>query len=94
VSDIAEAVGLVARILPDGREARLCPQIYTWRLVVGWPQAMRDGYSDYWCYHRFEDAIAAMTSWDGSGEPCGWHRHPPSGRRRPDGDKAREYVNP
>jgi hypothetical protein len=27
------------------------------------------------------------------GEPAGWHRNPPTGRRRPEGDAAREYVN-
>lgn len=27
-------------------------------------------------------------------EPAGWHRHPATGRRRPDGDPSKEYINP
>jgi hypothetical protein len=33
-----------------------------------------------------------MVAWDGAGEPAGWMRHPATGRRRPDGDAGREYV--
>jgi hypothetical protein len=38
--------------------------------------------------------VRALREWDGNGEPDGWMRHPDSGRRRPDGDAAREYVEP
>jgi hypothetical protein len=34
-----------------------------------------------------------MNAWDGVGEPAGWFREPATGRRRPDGDPAREYVH-
>ena len=34
----------------------------------------------------------ALAAWNGSGEPDGWFRNPTDGRRRPDGDPAREYV--
>jgi hypothetical protein len=27
-------------------------------------------------------------------EPADWMRHPKSGRRRPGGDPAKEYINP
>lgn len=47
------------------------------------------GYSDRWCYHSVEDAVAALDAWDGTGEPQGWHRHPKTGRRR---DGSREWV--
>jgi hypothetical protein len=39
-------------------------------------------------------AVAAMYMWDGEDEPKEWMRHPSSGRRRPDGDPSKEYVNP
>lgn len=35
--------------------------------------------------------MAAMQAWDGS-EPEGWIRHLASGRRRPGGDPAQEYI--
>src|SRR5205085_1646492 len=39
-------------------------------------------------------AIAAMKAWDPDKdpEPDGWVRHVPSFRRRPGGDKSKEYV--
>ena len=37
-------------------------------------------------------AVAALESWDGTGEPDGWIREPNSGRRRPGGDASQEYV--
>jgi hypothetical protein len=37
-------------------------------------------------------AVLAAHEWDGTGEPVGWMRHPQTGRRRPDGDPAREYI--
>lgn len=33
-----------------------------------------------------------MNKWDGGGEPTGWMRNPKTGRRRPDGDAAQEWV--
>lgn len=82
----------VAKQLPDGRLVAVVHMIYTWRLTVGPADAY--GYDDGWCYPTEEDAIVALVLWDGMGEPTGWHRHPRSGRRRPEGDPAREYVNP
>lgn len=37
-----------------------------------------------------------MLSWEPKAgtEPSGWFRHPPTGRRRPDGDPSKEYINP
>jgi hypothetical protein len=56
-------------------------------------------YADRWCYHSFEDAERAIQGWEDpdawpESEPQGWHRHPRTGRRRPDGDPSKEYVNP
>lgn len=53
------------------------------------------GYDDRWCYDTGENAIAAAVAWIATGapEPQGWHRHHRTGRRRPDGDATREYIN-
>ena len=53
------------------------------------------GYADRWCFTDYAKARAALDAWDGEEdtEPQGWHRHPPTGRRRPDGDASKEYVN-
>jgi hypothetical protein len=54
--------------------------------------ALRMG-DDRWTYPSVGDAIAALTRWDGEGDPPnGWIRHRPSGRRRPDGTAGSEYV--
>ncbi len=53
------------------------------------------GYDDGWCYASLSGAIAAMLQWDlaVAAEPDGWFRHPFTGRRRPNGDAAQEYVS-
>lgn len=67
--------------------------IFTTRVCIG--PAKMEYLDDVWCYHRAEDALAAAEAWNGEGDPPdGWHRHPMSGRRRPNGDPAREYVAP
>lgn len=43
----------------------------------------------------FSDRVAgwrAALGWNGHGEPLGWFRHRPSGRRRPDGTPASEFI--
>ena len=50
---------------------------------------------DLWLYPDRASALQAARAWDGTTpEPTDWHHHPISGRRRPDGDPAREYVQP
>lgn len=81
------------KIFPDGRIAHVVPMLFTHRLTVGSPESMEMGcYDDGWCYHNLASALTALDAWDGSGEPTGWHRHPPSGRRRENGDPAKEIV--
>ncbi len=52
------------------------------------------GHLGMWCYGTFEEAVAALWAWDDAKnpEPGGWMRHPPSGRRRPNGDPRKEIV--
>jgi hypothetical protein len=81
-----------ARPISGGRYACIAPLAFTHAIIVG---EMHNGevYDDRWCYRSYEAAKAALDAWDGSGEPSGWHRHPLSGRRRPDGDPEREFVH-
>jgi hypothetical protein len=75
------------------RLVAIMPLIYTHAIVT---IADAFGYEDRWCYHDYAAAKCALDEWDGcSGtEPQGWHRHPASGRRRPQGDASEEYVTP
>lgn len=79
------------RLLENGLVSAVLPMLYTYRLIIGSVGA--SWYDDCWCYHDLGTALDAMSEWDGEGEPEGWHRHPPSGRRRVEGDPATEYVN-
>jgi hypothetical protein len=85
---------LHVRMLPDGRVLFLM----RWRAAgVQVSVGEGDGYfSDSWLYDAeqgLDDAgWRAALGWDGEGEPDGWSRHVQSGRRRPEGDAAREYI--
>lgn len=82
---------IATKALPDGRVLVVEPTLFGARLCVA-QAADPMYYEDVWCYPSAEAAAAAMAAWDGAGEPAGWHRHPTTGRRRPDGDPAREVV--
>lgn len=84
---------LSERQLPDGRSVWLQRKIFTHAIVIGPTGA--SCYSDHWCYETRSLAEAALAAWDPmtTREPEGWIRHPQSGRRRPNGDKSKEYVN-
>lgn len=83
-------------IVPKGADRYACVArfMFTWAILEG-----RAGdlfaYDDRWCFSTFEAAADGLNDWllrGFEGEPQGWHRHPDSGRRRPDGDAAAEYV--
>lgn len=88
----AVAVIVYERQLPDGRIITVLAMIFNYRIAIGegWE------YSDGWCYPRDLGkafVLAAAQAWDGEGDPPdGWIKHLGSGRRRTDGDPAREYV--
>lgn len=78
------------RQLPDGRLIGVKRLLFHWTLHIDIHEI---GYEDSYCYTARDQAVEAMAAWDGSGDPGGgWHRHPKSGRRRPDGDPAKEFV--
>jgi hypothetical protein len=68
------------RDLGDGRWAGLMRFMFTSAIITG---SIGDlyGYDDRWCYQSMAVALAALTAWNGTGEPAGWHRHPATGRR-------------
>lgn len=84
---------LHVRPLGDGRAVFLLPMTFgNTRIAIGDVDA--DYFDDGWCYQHSENDLAwrAALGWDGEGEPDGWYRHPDTGRRRPGGDPAKEYV--
>lgn len=82
---------LVHKDLGNGVYAGVKPLLFHWTLLTG-IIGNTSSYEDRYCYQTLVGAIDAMVAWNGNGDPVGWHRHPRSGRRRPDGDPAREYV--
>jgi len=73
-----------AGVCPIGHgNGRLC--INT---IADWPYGWERGF----CYESPRAAIVALLLWDGVGEPTGWFRCLTTGRRRPDGDPAREHI--
>lgn len=70
------------------------PLIYHWTLMRG-TLAFPETVEERWCYRSKELTLAALAEWEArqwQGEPVGWHRHPTTGRRRPEGLASREYV--
>lgn len=80
----------MCRELGDGRAIWLRPQLFNFLLIIG--KTDDEGFDDCWEYQDINAALTAFALWDGNGEPHGWYRHPPTGRRRPDGDATKEYV--
>ncbi len=81
------------KVLNDARVACVAKFIFTHAIVVVRPEN-HDYIDDRWCYKTKDEAVKALEEWNGTGEPCGWVRHPFSGRRRDDGDPLKEYINP
>lgn len=95
MSEAARERGAIAsRTLADGRVLDVTPLGWGYALLgIIWVEDLGLGiYSDVWQYQSRDAALAALQTWDGHGEPGGWYRHPATGRRRPDGDPAREFV--
>lgn len=92
--EIAERDGYRNYVMfPSGHDAAICNYIYTHAIVS---ELTEWGFGGRWCYHSYYEALLALTEWTergGEGEPEGWHREPITGRRRPDGDASKEYIN-
>lgn len=67
------------RQLPDGRWIGIHQLMFHWTLHVD----INDfGYEDRWCIDTYDHALEAFLTWDGTGEPVHWHKHPRTHRRR------------
>ena len=75
----------------DGTYAAVKPLLFHWTMIFGFV-GDRQTFEDAWCYQHLSNALVALELWDGKGDPQFWHRHPKTGRRRPEGDAAQEYV--
>jgi hypothetical protein len=82
------------KVLNDGRWACVMKLMFHAALIVASPRAWLFGtYEDRWCYRDEAAAAKALDDWDGAGEPQGWHKHPPTGRRRDEnGDPLDQYM--
>lgn len=79
------------RALDDGWEITVWRMAFNWRVCFG----SGLGFEDAYCFADRGRALQAAMLWDGVGEILdGWHKQPTTGRRRPDGDPAREYTAP
>jgi hypothetical protein len=89
-----DVAGWVVKDAPDGRRVWVTPMMFTAAIIIGPPDAWE--YDDRWCYATSALAVARAKAWSAEPgtEPDGWHRHPATGRRRPDGEPAREYLMP
>jgi hypothetical protein len=76
-------------VQPNGQIVVINRLLYTHAILAGLDA---HGYKDRWCYDSYEIAKNALSEWNGEGEPKHWHRHPGTGRRRPDGDATLEYI--
>jgi hypothetical protein len=85
---------LFARLIADGRMIAGYP-IFGGGVRVGIGLRESCSFADVWDYpvEVVDAGWRALLGWDGDGEPEGWYRHPASGRRRPDGDPAKEHVH-
>lgn len=81
------------RVGDGSRYVSIIPFLFTTAIITGHVDN-ENSYEDRWCYENLPKALEAFERWDGVGEPEGWHRHPLTGRRRPEGDPAKEHINP
>lgn len=83
--------------LSDGRVADIYLEITGTGLLTISDSMDAQDWREGWQYATPLLAALSLGEWiEGGmrGEPTGWHREPGTGRRRPGGDPAKEYVRP
>lgn len=70
---------VATRVLPDGRMIGVHQLLYHWTMHV---DINEYGYEDRYCFWTRGLAVAAMETWDGTGDPINWHKHPATDRIR------------
>jgi len=82
------------RELDDGREITVYPLLWWGAKVCIGPADCPVGFDDSWLYREEGRALDIAKSWDGNGDPPdGWFRQTSTGRRRPGGDPAQEFIS-
>ena len=85
---------IASRSFPDGTFIGVEAMIFTNRLCIAYAGTIFGCWDDVWCFDKNINIVEIMTNWNPyeQKEPMGWNRHPPTGRRRIDGDPSQEYV--
>jgi hypothetical protein len=79
VEQAAELGYFPARIMPSGECAGIRRMIFTWSLCLGLDEC---GFRTRFCYDDGGDAIIALATWDGAGDPPGnWIKEKGYGER-------------
>jgi hypothetical protein len=88
---LAKAEGYTDVRIVDGDVRGIYRFMFTYAIISG---IDRYGYSGRWCYEDYATAIKSLNNWHADEkEPYGWHRHPDSGRRRPNGDATKQFIS-
>lgn len=90
--DEADPFLLIRRVLEDGRVVRLHKMFGDNTRITLSKDEDSQCFEQMYCYHDKVKAVVQAVKWDGNGDPEGWYRHINTGRRRPDGDPAKEYI--
>lgn len=86
--------GWLVRTMDDGAVVHVVPMLFTSAILISTHLGAQT-YFDRWCYMSSGKALDAADAWTGpypQTEPKGWHRHPPSGRRRENGAAETETI--
>lgn len=86
---------VASKLLPENRFGGVMPLLWGYaNLVLGNVEECSQ-FIDVWQYATVDAAIVALALWyiEATPEPGGWVVHQSSGRRRPNGDKTREYIS-
>lgn len=72
-----------SRQLPNGQWLAVAKMAFTAGLFV-LDDDPETGYKTRYCYEHLSEAVAALTAWDGAGDPPGpWIKQKPEGRLNP-----------
>ena len=83
---------LSRHVLDDGRVVRLHKMMGQNTRITLADGEDSEVFTSMYCYHDLKKSVEQALLWDGNGDPEGWYRHINTGRRRPGGDPAKEYV--
>jgi hypothetical protein len=85
---------ITVKFFPEtGRYGMTKRLLFHYTLLSGPICDVETGYDKRWCYDAdVTNVEKALAAWNGNGDPEGWHRDPNTGRRRPNGDATKQYI--